>query len=301
MSTIDRIAGAQYALITREQLLQSGVSIHTVKRWLVKDRLELIHPTVYRMVGAPVSWEQRMLAAVLAAGKGAVASHRGAARLWGLLDDDVVEITVPEPRWVRLAGVRVHRSQEIGRRWVSRSGRIPATNPMRVLVDIGSVVSGAVVADMVERALAARLLTVPGLEVAYKTLGWGRRGAAVLRHVLDQRALGAARPDGLLEPRMANLLRDENLPPASFQHEIRGEKGRFVARVDFAYPKASLAIEVDGHEVHATPQALQRDLNRQNALVSLGWTVLRFTWSDIERRPDKVAGDVRRMLARRRL
>lgn len=299
MSTIDRIGGTQYGIITRRQLVECGVSIHTVKRWLTKGRLELAHPRVYRMVGAPVTWEQRVLAGVLAGGEGVVASHRAAARLWGLLDDDVIEITVPEPRFVRLAGVRVHRSQELGRRWVSRRGPIPVTNPMRVLVDIGCVVPGAVVADMVERALTARLVTVPGLEAAYETLGSGRRGAAVLGDVLRHRALGAARPDGLLEPRMANLLRDQGLPPAAFQHEISSHRGRFVARVDFAYPDRLLAIEVDGHEVHATPQALQSDLNRQNALVSLGWTVLRFTWSDVERQPRKVAGAVRRMLDRR--
>ncbi|PLS75928.1 MAG: hypothetical protein CYG61_05170 [Actinobacteria bacterium] len=133
MRTIDRMAGAQYALITRHQLVQSGVSVHTVKRWLVEGRLQLVHPTVYRMVGAPVSWEQRMLAAVLAAGRGVVASHRAAARLWGLVDDDGVEITVPENRWVRLAGVRVHRSRDMAPRWVSRRGPIPVTNPLRVM------------------------------------------------------------------------------------------------------------------------------------------------------------------------
>lgn len=141
-------------------------------------------------------------------------------------------------------------------------------------------------------------MTVPGLEMAYAELGRGRAGAAVLRAVLDDRALGATRPDGLLEPHMARLLRDENLPPAHFQYGVRAGDGRFLARIDFAYPDRLLAIEVDGHEAHATPAALQRDLERQNALVALGWTVLRFTWSDVVRRPRRVAGDVRRMLDR---
>lgn len=145
MPAIDRIARAQYGLITRHQLAQSSVSPDTVKRWLGKGRLQLVHPTVYRMAGAPLCWQQRILAAVFGAGAGAVASHRTAARLWGLIDEDVVEITVPAPRWVRLEGVQVHRSAETGRRWLGRRRGIPATKPLRIMVDIGGVVARAAV------------------------------------------------------------------------------------------------------------------------------------------------------------
>jgi very-short-patch-repair endonuclease len=107
--------------------------------------------------------------------------------------------------------------------------------------------------------------------------------------VLDARALGAAPPDGLLEPRMARLLRDHGLPPAVFQHAIP-ELG---VRVDFAYPDVRLAIEVDGYEVHGTPRALTADLQRQNRLVIAGWTVIRFTWVEVVRQPAKVAAAVR--------
>jgi very-short-patch-repair endonuclease len=72
---------------------------------------------------------------------------------------------------------------------------------------------------------------------------------------------------------------------------------RFVARVDFAYPDRRLAIEVDGYELRASPAAMQSDLDRQNALVREGWTVLRFTWADVVRRPARVAELVRSTLA----
>ena len=80
-----------------------------------------------------------------------------------------------------------------------------------------------------------------------------------------------------------------------FQHEVR-HGGRFVARADFAYPDRGLVVEVDGFESHASPRALQSDLHRQNELVALGWTVLRFTWADVVRRPERVASAVRRVL-----
>ncbi|MGH9269189.1 MAG: endonuclease domain-containing protein, partial [Acidimicrobiales bacterium] len=141
-----------------------------------------------------------------------------------------------------------------------------------------------------------RLFTIAGVETALEAVARrGRRGAGVLRRILDERALGDARPDSLLESRMARLLKSAELPPAAFQHDIYAGR-RFVGRVDFAYPEVRLAIEVDGWEAHASPEALQGDLSRQNALVGAGWTVLRFTWHDIVRRPPAVATAITRVL-----
>jgi len=57
-----------------------------------------------------------------------------------------------------------------------------------------------------------------------------------------------------------------------------------------------VALKVDGWEVHSSPKALQADLERQNALVAMGWIVLRFTWHDVIRRPAKVAAAIRAVL-----
>ena len=256
----------------------------------------MVHPGVYRLAGSPATWEQQALAAVLAAGGGAAASHRTAARLWGLGDDEVVEVTVSRGRHPRLAGVVVHQIADIGARALHPRRGVPTTDPARTLVDLGAVLPGWAVEDALDRALVRRLVTMASVEAALDHLAdRGRNGAGVLREVLDRRALGADRPDGLLEPRMARLLRRHGLPPAVFQHEVHDGR-RFVARVDFAYPDRRVAIEVDGWESHASPAALQADLARQNALVALGWTVARFTWLDVVRRPADVASTIRRIL-----
>ena len=59
------------------------------------------------------------------------------------------------------------------------------------------------------------------------------------------------------------------------------------------YAELRLAIEVDGFEHHSSPDAFQRDRTRQNRLVALGWTVLRFTWEDVVKRPAMVAQTIR--------
>ena len=59
-----------------------------------------------------------------------------------------------------------------------------------------------------------------------------------------------------------------------------------------------MIVEVDGLAKYAERGELQREKARQNALVALGYTVLRFTWGDITHRPDAVVRQVRGALRR---
>lgn len=293
---ISRRARVQHGLIRRDQLQAIGVPERTIGEWIETSRLERVHPRVYRLPGTPHTWHQSVLAAAFASG--GVVSHASAARLWGVHDTDDVEVTVPVTQRPRLVGAVVHRSGDLAPRFVTTRQGIPVTNPMRTLVDLGAVVKRPHVSDALERAVTARVCSVLAVERAMDQVARkGRSGVGVIREILDDRALGTARADGLLEARMARLLRDHGLPRPLFQHQVR-HHGRFVARVDFAYPDVRLALEVDGFEVHGSPQALQADLERQNRLVAAGWTVLRFTWTDVVRRPEWVAAQVMGMLSR---
>jgi hypothetical protein len=53
-----------------------------------------LHPNVARLPGTADTPEQRIIAGVAAAGPEALASHRSAARLWGIPrpDDDPVDV-----------------------------------------------------------------------------------------------------------------------------------------------------------------------------------------------------------------
>lgn len=292
-------ARRQYGLVERSDLLAEGMESRAVTRALHSGRLEPMQAGAYRVAGTPGSWEQSVLAAVLAAGGDAVASHRSAARLWGLVDpdDDAVEISVRRARAPTPRSTIVHRSGDLADRWCTRRGAIPVTNPLRVLVDLGAVAPRWQVADALERALVVRLVSLAAVEWARAAHARpGRSGTGVLGKVLDARALGRRPPDSVLEARMGTLLQRHMLPMPVFQHEVR-DGARVVARVDFAYPDRMLAIEVDGLSAHASADALQRDLARQNALVALGWKVLRYTWPDVVRRPASVAAAIRSVLS----
>jgi very-short-patch-repair endonuclease len=68
-------------------------------------------------------------------------------------------------------------------------------------------------------------------------------------------------------------------------------------RLDFAYPDQKIMIELDGRIDHSKKRIFEDDRKRQNDLVLAGWTVLRFTWDDVTKRPAEVARTIERALA----
>jgi len=191
----------------------------------------------------------------------------------------VVEVTIAPGRNYRRH--HSHRSADLCPADVRPIAGIPATNVTRTVIDLGAVCD----ADTVERALECgirRGLTAAayvGRRIDALARG-GRPGIAVARLVLARRQPVVLGSD--LEVRFLQLVRREKLVEPAAQHRI----GPY--RVDFAYPDRRVFVELDGAETHGGAVALQRDLARQNWLVAQGWTPLRFTWSDVVRRPATV-------------
>jgi very-short-patch-repair endonuclease len=92
------------------------------------------------------------------------------------------------------------------------------------------------------------------------------------------------------------LLVLNGLPRPELQVTIRDEEGVPAGRPDLYYRDQRLGIEYDG-ETHRA--SLVEDNRRQNRLLMAGVTLLRFTASDVMRRPDSVLAQVRDMLAGR--
>jgi very-short-patch-repair endonuclease len=279
---IDRIAKPQHGLVALRQTRTEGVTDGQVRIRRDHQTLVRVQRGVYRTAGAPVTWQQRLLAACLAAGPSAVASHRAAAVLWGLADPPApVELTVPYGRGPRPRATVVHRSTDLRAVDTVRRSGVPATNPIRTVGDLGAVAPD-LVGQAVERGLYARLFTTAALWGLVADLARpGRRGLRVLRDVLVARSLGDARCESLIEPIFADIARAAGVDVA-YQHPIVVAGRRYV--VDFAIPPVRVFVEVDGLEAHAGREALDHDLARQNALVLAGWHVLRYTSTHLRRR-----------------
>jgi very-short-patch-repair endonuclease len=225
----------------------------------------------------------------MASGHGALASHRAAARLGRLPGgEEELELSVPKGRRVRLFGVVAHQAGRLDPVDVSIVDAIPVTAPTRTLIDLASVVSVEVLEEALDDALRRGLTSVSRLQWRIDALGRrGRPGISALSDFVEARTRSGAKPESVLETRFLRLIRQAKLPEPVTQHEIR-DKGKVLARVDFAYPYKLLAIEVDGHRWHSGRTRWEHDLRRRNALTSLGWRVVHVTSSDLKRRPDYV-------------
>lgn len=287
------IAQRQHGAIHLDQLRAAGATADAVDCAVATGEIVRRRPSVYAVAGAPPTWRQEVMAACLDAGPGSAASHRTGATLNGLARrgaPQVIEISIPRPASARMSGVVVHRSRDLTPEHVIEVDGIPCTGPLRTLVDLGAVEPRWEVRDAVERSLSARIVTLKGLEWAVTEHSRrGRNGVGVLRWVLDERALGQAMPDSVLEARMARIYRQHHLPPPEFQYEVRTESGLLIARVDFAYPFLRHAFEVDGWEHHSTPQQTEADYDREHRLRAAGWSITRFTYWHVVKRPSYVA------------
>jgi very-short-patch-repair endonuclease len=289
---------AHHALV-RGETLRDLMSAQQIRTEVQRGNLERVHRDVYRVAGAPETRDQRLLAAVYAGGVGAVASHRSAAAMWELLDrwPEMPEISVRPPRRPRLRHVIVHRSLDLCDEVATSLRNVPLTVPSMTILDLGAVCGVRVVERALDRAIVSGITTVDEVDSLHRRLRrQGRSGAGPLAVVLEDLGLRSDEVDSVLETKMARLLKAHALPTATFHFVVYDDRGVPVAEVDFAYPYLKLAIEVDGFDAHGSPRALQLDLARQNRLVALGWTILRFTWNDVKYRPNAVASQIHQVL-----
>lgn len=291
-TVIDELARAQYGLVTSEQAVRA-LGPGRKARWVAERRLVCVQPRVFRVVGAPETWHQHLMAAALTTE--GIISHRSAAELWGLIRPaGYVDVSVQPARAPRAQPpVIIHRVKDLHPELaVDREG-LRLTDPVRTVIDLGLVLPTWAVRDALSRGITTRLFAVDEVQRLRDALGRkGRNGTGTIRELLEERLLTPGDEESVLERRLLLLAQRHGLPPMALQHEV-WHAGRFIARVDAAYVERMLAIEVDGYTHHSSPDAFQRDRERQNRLVTLGWTVLRFTWHDVVHRPTVVARTIR--------
>ena len=291
----------QYGVVSRAEALADGLS-HRQIRYRVSSGLWIApSPGVYRHAAHPVTPEQRILAAVLAAGPGAVASHQAAAYLWGLLDwreaRQRAAISVLASSHPRPYGFDVHRVADLEWARVRTWKGIDCTDPLRTLCDLGPVVNARVLDRAVDRGLATRLVDVKGLQAEVDRRSKpGRRGVGILRERLALRGFVGAPHPSVLESRTLSFLARHRL--AVEQTEVvEGPDGEY--RIDFSlsYP---VMLEVDGYVWHYSPEHKARDDQRRNQLRLSGIELYVSNWRQIVREEAVLARTLRRAITGKR-
>lgn len=275
------LAAEQHGCISVEQALRCGLSADAVFRRARSGRWRRILPAVYAVSGAPATWEQRLMAAVLWAGDDTAIARTSAAALWKLpgFGPGRVEIYHPTSKRSR-SGVIVHRVR-LDPRDVTRIRGWPVTTAGRTLVDVASKLDAASFDEAFHHCLHARLTTWRALEdLSERHSGPGCPGAGRLREAL--RSYGGAGPAAAspLEVRLARRLARSKLPKPRRQHEVRVGGGR--RYLDCAWPEARVAVEVDGYRWHSSRGAWERDRARLRELRRAGWTILHATKQDVD-------------------
>lgn len=287
---------AQHGVIARRQLETAGVANSQLRSWVASRRLERAAPRVWRVVGAPVTWHQRLHTGLLSLGRMSWVSHGAAARLHGFdrAPAGAVDFLV----------IRGHRSVDLEervhstRRWgptdeVVVDG-LRVTSATRTILDLANARAHPDrIRAAIDTAVRLELSSPEAIRLRLDQLrGRGRVGVRQIEDLLED-----AGGHTMLERRFLELMSQAGLPRPETQVVLRTPgDARFVARVDFLYPEHGVVIEVSGQLGHASPSERSRDAQRRNELQDLGLRVYEFTWDDVTKRPLAVVVKIRSLL-----
>jgi very-short-patch-repair endonuclease len=207
-----------------------------------------------------------------------------------------VEIVVPYEHCPTPVGAVLHRSTDLREIDAARRHRIPVTNPIRTVGDLGAV-APQLVPSAIERGLYLDRFSVEALWRLIDDLARpGRRGLGVLRRALQRRALGSVKSYSPLESTFAAIATTTGLH-VEYQYEVELDGRRYV--LDFAVPAVKVGVEVDGLETRATRESLDHCDERQNRLVLDGWHLLRYTSTHLRRRRTAIRRELTRLVESR--
>lgn len=282
-AAIHQLAGRQYWVVSRAQLVAAGLSHDSVDRRIRVGLLQPLHRGVYR-VGSETQPKAPELAAVLACAGKVVVSHLSAAGLWPVAGsrspDQPVDVIGRGTEHGRRLGVRFHHIRTLRPSEQTTLHGIPLTTVPRTLLDLAGLATrrdGALPGRDVDRAVneafARRLATRADL---MRILADHPRhaGSGLLRDILGSSA-GATR--SAAEDRLLTLLRKAELPDPETNAVLNGYE------IDFPWRKQQLAVEVDGLAFHSTAGRFESDRRRDAVLAAFGFRVVRLTWRQLTR------------------
>ena len=291
-----RTAEGQYGLFSLAQVKGTRLTYASLRYWLKAGRVTCVLPGVFAVGGAPASFKRDLMAACLWAGPETAASHRAAAHLWGWngFDSPPVEISTTSRKRPYGFEIVAHRVDRYLLEEITSVAAVPVTSARRTLLDLCGKKHPRRERAL-DQALREESVSLPDIWRLYEQ-EWtrGRRGIAILRELLAQRTPGEAPTESELEDMLAKIIREAGLPAPVRQYEVALPSG--TKYIDFAYPELRLAIETDGYAWHGDREAFDRDRERDVELQTLGWRVLRFTYTTLRWQPERVVETIREFL-----
>ncbi|MGI9183528.1 MAG: type IV toxin-antitoxin system AbiEi family antitoxin domain-containing protein [Solirubrobacteraceae bacterium] len=282
------LAGRQFGVVSRGQLLGLGFSPDQIRGRLRRGLLHRVHRDVYAVGHRRLVPHARLVAALLTCGPAAFLSHRIAAAVWGLREINVrhIEVTVPGASAPVRAELVMHRTTnrphpaDISSRNGLRVSSVP-----RLLIELAATETPVELDRLITEAVRRRILNLEALEAALKRHSrWP--GLARLKP-----ALRAYRPrrdrKSDLERAFDRLITETDVPPPQRNVIVHGWE------LDCYWPGAKLAVELDGRPYHVAVRDTERDKIKDANLLRHGINVLRITDLRLELDAPGVLDDVR--------
>lgn len=289
------LAERQAGAIGRRQLDELGVGTSTLRNWVARRHLERVAPRVWRVVGAPPTWQQRQHVGLLCLGRMSWVSHEAAAQHHGFdrTPPDRVEFLVLRSNKNIALRERVRSTRRWGPTDEVEIDGLRVTSATRTILDLANVRAHPDrIAAAIDTAVRLQLSSPEAIRTRLDAIrSRGRAGVVRIEQLLEH-----AGGHTMLERRFLELVDDFGLPRPATQVEFRDPDGRFVARVDFYFRDLDVVVEVTGKLGHSSPAERARDAQRRNELQELGQQVVEFTWEDVTERPGYVATTLRRHL-----
>lgn len=280
-------------VISRQQALARGRSPAQIRHLLARGTWQRLLPGVYLTHTGRPSWRERLQAALLRRGDGAVVTLECALRLWGLTDREPGILTLGEPatthRRRAVPGVRVRRRRRLTR--AMRYG-IPVTEAAQTVIDVLATPGRTPDDDMalITRAVSRRTVTVDELRAELRHHPRHPRRES-LGEILAAAAqgLGSAAEVRYVE----RVERAHGLPWMERQVPMDGAIAVADGRsrvLDLRDRERGIGLEIDGDLWHRDKQL--RDRGRDRQVAGRGGVTLRAGWVEVVERPCELAVDV---------
>ncbi|WP_420120447.1 hypothetical protein [Nakamurella sp.] len=301
-------------LIARPDAFARGLNGDDIKRRLARGEWRSIRRGVYARTAmvAGLSPEElhrlRIEAALPELGARYVVSHRSAACVHGLAllrpPGRAVQVTDPGVRSGRRRAQLQAFCAALDQDEITVVDGCPVTTIARTVVDLARSCGFEQAVVAADHALRAGLVDRAALQEAAGR-AHGRRGSRTAQQVV---AFADPRAESVGESRSRVLLAREGLPPPELQAPIRAGAGVVVARTDFCWRAARVVGEFDGAEKfgrrlrpgQGAGDAVFREKLREDRIRALGFSVVRWTWAELDD-PAALAGKIARALDRGRM
>jgi Transcriptional regulator, AbiEi antitoxin len=283
---IRELGSSSHGVVTRQELLDAGLTPEIIKNRLRKGVLTSIHRGVYRVGHLAPNLEARYLAAVKACGGGALLAGRAAGYLW-----DLVKGSPPRPEVLthmdrRVPGVVVHRARRTDHVDSKMRHGIPVTSVPRTLLDLASSLPEPALARACHEAGVRYRTTPRQVEAVLEQLP-NAAGSAKLRRVLrGEVPVTLSR----LERRFLTRLREAGLPEP-ITNRVAGSH-----RVDCRWPKHRLTVELDSYRFHNSRHSWEQDRRREREARTRGDEFRRYTSLDVFDDPRFMLSELRGLL-----